>query len=162
MLTNDQKVLSTLVYLVRADQVLMLHRIKKKGDIHKDKYNGLGGKIEPGEGPLDCAKREVWEESGLKVESIHFKGNLYFPKFDKQGRDWQVYLYRVDQFSGTLKESSHEGDLKWFNQDELFNLNLWEGDKIFLKHVFSPRIIDGTFYYQDGKLVDHKLEVLAN
>ena len=158
-MTHDQKVLSTLVYVVKDHKTLMLHRVKKKGDIHQDKYNGLGGKIEPGEAPLQCAKREVLEESGLTAKKVTFKGNLFFPEFDKQNRDWQVYLYRVDEFEGELLFESAEGKLEWFSNKEVLDLNLWEGDKIFIPYVYGPQIIEGIFRYKDGKLDSHQLTV---
>lgn len=155
------RVLSTLVYVVKDKKTLMMHRVKKKNDIHLDKYNGLGGKLEEGETPYQCAQREVHEESGLIVEKMLFKGNLYFPKFDKQGRDWQVYLFRVDQFREDCSFSAcAEGNLIWVDNDKLLDLNLWQGDKIFLPYVFTDHLIDARFSYQDGELISHQLDVL--
>lgn len=154
------RILSTLVYVVKDNDVLMVHRVKKKNDIHIDKYNGLGGKIENGETPLECAIREVKEESQLEITDIKFKGNMYFPKFDKDLNDWQVYLYRVDGFKGELMKNSPEGELIWVNRGKLLELNLWEGDKIFIPHVFSDEIIDARFTYKEGKLIDHEIRTL--
>ena len=52
----------------------MLHRNKKDGDVHRGKYNGLGGKLEPGESPEDCVTREVYEESGLRLLDPKLRG----------------------------------------------------------------------------------------
>jgi 8-oxo-dGTP diphosphatase len=52
----------------------MLHRVKKENDVHKDKWNGLGGKFELGESPEECVIREIYEESGLKITSPKIKG----------------------------------------------------------------------------------------
>jgi 8-oxo-dGTP diphosphatase len=161
-ITKDSKILFTLVYLVKENQTLMIHRIKKENDIHQDKYNGLGGKLEKGETPLQCAIREVKEESNLDIKDIKFKGHLLFPNFDGIGNDWQVFLYRADSFSGELITENREGNLVWIDNDKMTDLPLWEGDKIFLKYLYGPEIIDATFTYEKGQLKDHKLCVLDN
>ena len=91
--------LTTLCYLERDGQYLMLHRISKKNDVNKGKWIGVGGHFEEGESPEECMLREVFEETGYNLTSW---------KFD-------------------------EGKLKWIPKDEIWNLRLWEGDKIFLK-----------------------------
>lgn len=161
-ITADSKILFTLVYVVKDGQTLMLHRVKKENDIHQDKYNGLGGKLEKGETPLQCAIREVKEESNLDIDSICFKGHLLFPNFDGKGNDWQVFLYRVDEFSGEIEYENREGNLIWIDNDKITDLPLWEGDKLFLKYLYGPEIIDGSFTYEDGQLIDHELHLLNN
>ncbi|MBT7609207.1 MAG: 8-oxo-dGTP diphosphatase [Bacteriovoracaceae bacterium] len=161
-ITKDSKILFTLVYLVHKEQTLMIHRVKKENDIHKDKYNGLGGKLEKGETPLQCAMREVKEESNLDIEDIKFKGHLLFPNFDGIGNDWQVFLYRADSFSGELITENREGNLVWIDNDKMADLPLWEGDKIFLKYLYGPEIIDASFTYKNGQLSHHKIAILNN
>ncbi|MCO4754963.1 MAG: 8-oxo-dGTP diphosphatase [Bacteriovoracaceae bacterium] len=158
-LTPDGKVLFTLVYIVKDGKTLMLHRVKKKNDIHQDKYNGLGGKLESGESPLECSKREVLEESGLIVKKAFLKGHLLFPKFDGQN-DWMTFVYRVDEFEGEIISNCDEGNLIWIENEKLTDLPLWEGDKIFLKHMFNSDVFDGVFHYQDGKLDRYQLDLL--
>ncbi|MCH2205575.1 MAG: 8-oxo-dGTP diphosphatase [Lentisphaerales bacterium] len=148
---------ATLVYLSQNDNYLMLHRIKKKGDIHKNKWNGLGGKMEPGESPEECAKREVYEESGLTVDSINFCGHLFFPGFDKQGNDWSVFVFSSDDFQGEILKNPPEGELHWIAKNKILELNLWEGDKYFLPLVLSGSTFLGKFKYTDGKLSDYSL-----
>ncbi|TNE97231.1 MAG: 8-oxo-dGTP diphosphatase [Deltaproteobacteria bacterium] len=157
--TPDGKILFTLVYIVKDGKTLMLHRVKKKNDIHQDKYNGLGGKFEAGESPLECCIREVKEESGLDVKKAFFKGHLLFPKFDGEN-DWMTFVYRVDEFDGEINQDCVEGNLIWIDNDKLTDLPLWEGDKIFLKYMFKSEIFDGVFHYENGKLVEHKLSFL--
>lgn len=156
-----QTVQATLIYLVSGGKTLMLFRNKKKGDLHREKYNGLGGKFEPGETPYECAVREFYEESGLTISDLKFKGHILFPKFDKEGRDWFVYIYRADSFSGEIKGDLPEGELHWILNHKLIDLNLWEGDKIFLKELYNEKSFDGTFHYKDGKLVDYRFTVLT-
>ncbi|HEX7976581.1 MAG TPA: 8-oxo-dGTP diphosphatase, partial [Anaerolineales bacterium] len=145
--------LATLCYVRRDGQTLMIHRIKKMGDMHAGKWNGLGGKLEPGETPEECAIREIWEESGLRVERLDLKGLLTFPAFAKD-EDWYAFVFVASEFSGELIDSP-EGVLHWVADSELLGLNLWEGDRIFLPWLERPGFFSGKFIYQDGRLVDH-------
>ncbi len=153
-------ILATLVYITKNEKTLMIHRVKKIGDLHKGKYNGLGGKLEPGETPLACAKREVKEESNLDISNIILKGHILFPEFDKKGNDWLVFVYRADDFSGEIISENPEGILGWVPNKEIINLNLWQGDKIFLPHIFDNSTFDGRFYYKDGKLEDYEFQLI--
>ena len=149
--------LATLCYIFKDDEVLMLHRNKKAQDIHKGKWNGLGGKFEAGETPEHCVIREVKEESGLQLIEPTLRGFLTFPLFAK-GRDWYVFLFTAKRFQGELIEST-EGDLKWVKKDELLDLNLWEGDKIFLPYIFKDGFFSGCFCYENGALKSHEVIV---
>lgn len=150
-------ILATLVYVVQGDKVLMIHRNQRLDDLHYDKYNGLGGKFEEGESPRECAIRELKEESGLDALELYLKGNILFPKFDRHGRDWLVFVYRVEKFVGELILKNHEGEMKWIEQKSLLDLNLWEGDKLFLPHVFEPGHFEGVIEYVEGKVVNHQI-----
>lgn len=141
---------ATLCYLRKDGNTLMMHRNRKPGDIHKGKWNGLGGKIEPGESPLDCAVREVKEESGLIVRSLTLKGILTFPAFDGKN-DWQVFLFLCEHFEGNLQPCA-EGDLDWIPNEKLLDLPLWEGDRTFIPWLDLPGLRWGWFAYRDGKL----------
>jgi 8-oxo-dGTP diphosphatase len=148
--------LATLCYVRRGEQTLMVHRVKKAHDMHKGKWNGLGGKFEPGESPEECARREILEESGLEVRELTWKGVLTFPGFSND-EDWYAFVFVADVKNGELIESP-EGDLKWVDNRELFKLNLWEGDRIFLPWLDRPGMFSGKFTYLDGRLVDHSVE----
>ena len=65
---------TTLCYITRGDEVLMLHRIKKKNDVNKDKWIGIGGKFEGEESPDECLLREAKEETGLTLTSWKCRG----------------------------------------------------------------------------------------
>jgi 8-oxo-dGTP diphosphatase len=146
--------LATLCYLKRGGETLMVHRIKKAGDMHMGKWNGLGGKLEPGETPEECARREIQEESGLTVTNPVLKGLLTFPAFAND-EDWYAFVFVVREFEGELIDSP-EGFLRWIKDGELFNLNLWEGDKVFLPWLDRPGFFSGKFVYKDGKLIDYQ------
>lgn len=120
---------STLCYITQGDEVLMLHRIKKKNDINKDKWIGIGGKFEAEEAPDACLLREVLEETGLTLTSWKCRGVVTFLSDQAEGE--YMYLFTADGFEGTLKECD-EGDLQWVSRDFLDQLPKWEGDQIFL------------------------------
>jgi 8-oxo-dGTP diphosphatase len=148
--------LATLCYVRRDGCTLMIHRIKKQNDMHAGKWNGLGGKLEPGETPEECVIREVYEESGLRIENPQLKGVLTFPAFS-QDEDWYAFVFTADEFEGELIDSP-EGELRWIPNQELTQLALWEGDRIFLPWLDQPRIFSGKFVYQEGRLVEHSVE----
>ncbi len=147
--------LATLCYVRKDGRTLMLHRVKKTNDIHEGKWNGLGGKFEPGESPEDCARREIREESGLIATGLELKGFISFPEFAR-GEDWYVFVFVVPEFEGELIESP-EGELAWIPDGELSSLNLWEGDRVFLPWLERPGFFSAKFRYQQGEYVNHEV-----
>jgi 8-oxo-dGTP diphosphatase len=147
--------LATLCYLRKDGKTLMIHRVKKENDIHEGKWNGVGGKLDPQETPEECAIREVKEETGLTIRNPLLKGLLTFPKF-LNDEDWYVFVYLMEDFDGELIDSD-EGNLKWIDTDKMLDLNLWEGDRVFLPLLDRSDFFSGKFLYVDGKLVEHSL-----
>ncbi len=122
---------TTLCYLEQDGQYLMLHRVKKKQDANAGKWIGLGGHVEAGESPDDCVVREVFEESGLRLTSFQIRGII---TFCQEGRDAEyMFLYTADGFFGELAAACDEGELAWVEKERVYDLPLWEGDKIFLR-----------------------------
>ncbi len=146
-------IMATLCYVKKNNKTLMIHRVKKKNDMHQGKWNGLGGKLNDGETPEECVIREVWEESGLEIEKPKLKGILTFPEFS-QGKSWYVFLYEAREFTGSLIESC-EGNLEWIKDEEFVNLNLWQGDRYFLKWMDENKFFSAKFIYKDGELKQH-------
>ena len=120
---------TTLCYITRGDEVLMLHRIKKKNDVNHDKWIGIGGKFEHGESPEECMLREFKEETGLRLLSWRYRGIVTFVS-----DSWCEYmhLFTADAYEGMMKECD-EGTLEWVETDRLTDLPIWEGDKVFLR-----------------------------
>lgn len=129
---NKQKrsPMTTLCYIEKDDAYLMLHRVSKKNDVNKDKWIGIGGHFEEGESPEECLLREALEETGLTLTSWSFRGIVTFTQ-EGYGTEYMC-LYTADGYTGELKECD-EGVLEWIKKEELQKLNLWEGDKIFLR-----------------------------
>ena len=129
-------------------------RNKKKNDINEGKWIAPGGKAEAGESFEQCAVRETAEETGLKVHHLDYRGTVYF--IHEGVTDENIRVYTSGDFSGELKDSI-EGTLKWIPVSEIMDLNLWEGDKIFLRYLING--IREPFcltleYDRDGKLIN--------
>ena len=147
--------LTTLCYIEKEDQYLMMHRIKKKDDGNHDKWIGIGGHFEFGESPEECLLREVQEETGLTLTRWCFRGLVTFVN-----GDWEEYmcLYTADEYAGEMTECT-EGQLVWVDKAQISALNIWEGDKIFLQLLaqehpfFSLKLI-----YEGDQLVEAKLD----
>lgn len=126
---QNRSPITTLCYIEKDDSYLMLHRVSKKNDVNKDKWIGIGGHFEEGESPEECLLREVLEETGLTLVSWKFRGIVTFTK-NGYGTEYMC-LYTSKEYKGEPKECD-EGELSWVKKDRLLDLNLWEGDKIFL------------------------------
>lgn len=152
--------LTTLCYIEKDGCYLMLHRITKKNDINKDKWIGVGGHFEHGESPEDCLFREVREETGLTLTSFRFCGIVTFlSDMGTPDEEWEyMCLYHADGFKGQIK-TCDEGILEWIKKENILKLDLWEGDKIFLRYMdqkipfFSLKL-----EYRKGKLLSAWLD----
>ena len=125
---------TTLCYVLRGDEVLMLHRVKKKNDINQDKWIGIGGKFEENESPDACLLREAKEETGLTLTNYQLRGIVTFLSDRAEGE--YMYLFTADGFQGELT-ACDEGDLQWVSRDFLDQLPKWEGDQIFLDLMWN-------------------------
>jgi 8-oxo-dGTP diphosphatase len=144
---------TTLCYLERGSQYLMLHRVKKENDASHDKWIGVGGKCEPDESPDECMLREVKEETGLEVQKWRYRGIVTFIS-DVWPCEY-MHLFTASQWSGE-EIVCDEGDLEWVDKQRLFDLTLWEGDKIFLRLLMDS---DQPFF--SLKLVYHGDDLVA-
>jgi len=126
---------TTLCYITRGEEVLMLHRVKKKNDVNQDKWIGVGGKFEPDESPDECLLREVKEETGLTLTQWKCRGIVTFLTNGPWDGEY-MYLFTADGFEGQLKDCD-EGQLCWVSRDFLNDLPKWEGDDIFLKLLWE-------------------------
>lgn len=148
---------TTLCYIEKDGKYLMIHRTKKENDENHDKWIGLGGKLEAGETPYDCVRREIFEEAGLILDKPDYRGIVTFVS-DEWGTEY-MHLFKCTEFSGQIKPYSDEGELEWIDKSALCSLPIWEGDKIFLKLLdtdtphFSLKLI-----YEGERLVSHTLE----
>ena len=120
---------TTLCYIRRGEDYLMLHRTKKENDLNKDKWIGIGGKFEDKESPEDCLLREAYEETGLTLTDYRYRGIVTFVS-DRWPTEY-MHLFTADGYTGQLKECD-EGVLEWLPRRRLTQIPHWEGDAIFL------------------------------
>lgn len=123
---------TTLCHIEKDGKYLMLHRIKKENDLNRDKWVGIGGKFEDKESPEECNLREVFEETGLSLNSARYCGIVTFVS-DKWETEY-MHIFHSDSFSGEVKECD-EGNLEWIDKKALYSLPIWVGDKIFLRLI---------------------------
>ena len=127
---GERSKLTTLCYIEKGDSYLMLHRVSKKHDVNKDKWIGIGCHFEENESPEECLLREAKEETGLTLTSWKFRGIVTF--ISEGWNTEYMCLYTADGYEGEIIPCN-EGVLEWIRKEDLLKLNLWEGDKIFLK-----------------------------
>ena len=147
---------TTLCYIEKEDSYLMMHRVKKVNDINKDKWVGVGGHFEEGESPEECLLREVYEETGLTLRNFRLRGIVTFST-DVYPTEY-MFLYTADSYEGEMIECN-EGNLEWVKKSDVYDLPIWEGDKLFFRlleeevPVFSLKL-----RYEDDKLVEAVLD----
>ena len=110
--------LTTLCYIEQDGKYLMMHRVKKAHDINHDKWIGVGGHFEPDETPEECLLREVREETGLVLDSFRLRG---------------IITFMSDKWQTVGRDDCREGTLEWVAKDAVYDLPIWEGDKIFFR-----------------------------
>ncbi len=146
---------TTLCYLEKDGQYLMLHRVKKQNDLNEGKWVGVGGKFEENESPEECLVREVLEETGLHLTHWHYRGIVTFVSDKWEGE--YMHLYTADGFEGELIDCA-EGMLEWIPKERVLSLPMWPGDAVFFRLIdedapfFSLKLV-----YQGDDLVDCRL-----
>lgn len=133
---EKRSALTTLCYMEKDGCYLMMHRVRKKQDVNAGKWIGVGGHFEENESPEECLVREVREETGLRLETWRFRGIVTF-----MAKGWPteyMCLFTADAPEGEVLDCE-EGELCWIPKGEIMNLNLWEGDRIFLRFLLEER-----------------------
>ncbi|HEX7744788.1 MAG TPA: 8-oxo-dGTP diphosphatase [Micromonosporaceae bacterium] len=161
-----QAILATLGYVLSPDRrrVLMLRRDRRVDDLHFGYYNGLGGKLEPGEDVVAGIRREIREESGLECHTLELAGTISWPGFGPGGENWFGFLFRVPAWSGDLVDDCAEGTLIWTEVDDVCGgrVPMWESDRHFLPLVFAerPQVFHGVLPFANGKGVSWSYTLL--
>lgn len=144
---------TTLCYILRGNDVLMLHRVKKENDLNKDKWVGIGGKFEQDETPDECLLREAFEETGLRLTAWKCRGVVTFLTTGQWEGEY-MYLFTADEFEGDLIDCD-EGELQWVSREFVDALPKWAGDRIFLDLLWQ----DAPFFllklrYDGDRLIE--------
>lgn len=123
-------------------------------DKKDDDYSGItfpGGHVEKGESLTDSVIREVFEETGLKIQSPQLCGIKDWMRED--GTRYMVLFYKTDKFEGTVI-SSDEGDVYWTTLEEMKQRKLAYGMDKMLEVFLDDNISEYFFYKEDGKWVE--------
>lgn len=157
MVDNAKVKNTTLCYIEKDGEYLMMHRIKKQNDANYGKWLGIGGKFKDNETPLECALREIKEETGVTACNLKYRGIVNFISdiYDSE----VMHLFTTKEFVGEINFDCDEGVLKWVKKQDLDKLNLWEGDRIFLTMLNE----DKQFFrlilkYEGDKLIEYKID----
>jgi len=156
--------LTTLCYINRGDDVLFIHKYSKD-DPNAGKYLGIGGHFEHGETPEQCCLREIFEETGLapdELSSFTYRGIVTFVS-DKYGVEY-MHVFSADY--NTLREvvpgSCDEGELMWIPVSDIYDLPVWEGDKIMFDCLYKEsdlRFFSLRLEYKGDKLTGSEKKV---
>jgi 8-oxo-dGTP diphosphatase len=148
---------TTLCYIEKDGAYLMIHRVKKENDLNKDKWIGVGGKIEDGESPFDCVRREVREETGVTIINPKYRGIITFVS-DLWGTEY-MHLFTATDYDGEINYDCNEGNLEWVKKEIIPTLPIWEGDKIFFNLMETEeRFFSLKLCYEGDVLISHTLE----
>src|SRR5262245_15466530 len=157
-------ILATLGYVFSPDgwRVLLIHRNANPNDLHLGKYNGLGGKLDPGEDVVGGMRREIREEAGIECVTLRLRGTINWPGFGKNGEDWFGFLFVIDKWTGTPMADNAEGTLEWVPIERILQLPLWEGDRHFVPLVSDEGIAQfhGVMPYRHGKPISWSYSVV--
>ncbi len=146
---------TVLCYIFRDDEILMLKRLDDEKDINSSKWMGVGGHIEEDESIDDAILREVKEETGLTLTSYELLGTIKFHYNNKYNE--KIHVFAAYEAKGEFIPCD-EGELQFIKRDEIFNLNMWEGDKIFLKPLLEKKKFKCSLYYENDKLINFKIK----
>jgi len=140
-------ILATLVYCLRDDTVLLMERRKEP---NRGLWTAPGGKLEPGEAPFACARREIREEAGIAATDMRLRGVLTLSA-SRPGWDWLLFAYVVTGFEAIDPPDEREGLLRWWARADIPALAMPQADHIFLPPVLDldRPVYEATFRYDD-------------
>ncbi len=131
----------------------MLHRLYPP---NLGLWNGVGGRLEPGESPRDCVLREVLEETGYVLEEVTFAGILTWDGFETLAGG--LYLFTASAPPGE-PHACAEGELAWKPREWVFS----SPEVVSNIHIFGPQMFNGCapqayhFEYKEGQILLYEI-----
>lgn len=153
-------IIGTLAFIRDGGKVLMVHRTFREADENLGKWNGIGGKLERGEGVEEGMRREIMEETGLGVGGMALRGTIVWNDFGPNREDWLAFIFLIDKFTGVPFSENEEGALAWVNIADIPSLPMWKGDALFLPMVFDgdARPFHGFMRYEGDTPVEWRFD----
>ena len=145
---------SVLCFIVRQKEVLLI--LKKRG-LGQGKINAPGGKIEPGESPLQAAIRETQEEVGLTPRDPQPLGELFFQFTD--GFSIHCTVFRADGCDGREVETDEAVPI-WTPLDAVPYDAMWADDIGWVPLLLERRAFRGYYLFEDDTMLGQQLDVL--
>lgn len=146
----------TLCLIRNNDQWLLLNRVKKP---QMGMWNGVGGKIEIGETPLQSVVRETFEETGIRLKEVHYAGNVIF---QSAGYREGMYLFTTELPEGAYYETpigTPEGILDWKTTDWILhaeNRGVAATLRAYLPAVLEGKVgVEHLFTYENREIVEY-------
>lgn len=123
----------TAAVLEKDGRILLAKR--KKGRYLDNQWELPGGKIDPGETPEQCLKRELKEEFTIEVEIGPFIGTAYFKN---RVVDLELLVYEVAYISGNFELLEHEA-IEWVLPEIIESYDLVDSDRVVVRELISRR-----------------------
>ena len=142
---------AVLGYLIKNDKIMLIYKKRGIGD---NQYNGVGGRVDPGETYEEALIREFGEEVGMIPLKFEERGELTFYNVKKKFIVVRVYI--ITEWEGEPKETE-EAKAKWFDISAIPYDNMWEIDIQWLPRILEGKHITGNVFYEDIKAKKPKI-----
>ena len=143
---------ATLLFVIRDGQILLIH--KKRG-LGAGNINGPGGRLEPGETPIEAAVREVEEELCVTPTGVSYAGELFFQFVD--GLSIHGIVFTATGYEGTPTETDEAKPL-WTPLDQIPYDRMWADDRYWIPLMLDKTPFHGYFIFDDHVMLDHRID----
>ena len=143
---------ATLVFVVKDGRILL---IRKKRGLGAGKINAPGGRLAPGETPLEAAVREVQEELCITPVELTYSGENLFQFVD--GYSIHVHVFKAGDYEGEPTETDEASPI-WSNLDAIPYEEMWEDDKLWVPLVLDGTRFYGRYLFDDDIMLDYALD----
>ncbi len=151
-----QQIISTLLLLRKDNQILLA---KKKKGFGMGLFNGVGGKVEPGETIDQAMIRECQEEIHVTPTKYEKLGINTFEEYYKGEKAHLIFhLYVATEWEGNPEESE-EMSPQWFNINNIPYNEMFKDDTHWLPLALNNQKFLGYFTFnEDWELTDYTLK----